>query len=170
MLKIHSMQIVLNKTQIDQKIMRLAHQVLENSSDEQTVYLAGICGNGIRIAREIARILTPQTDQEIHVFEISLDKDHPLEHAITMDMDAAKLKNGFIVLIDDVINSGKTMQYALVKLLEHPVKAIKTVALVDRRHRRYPVKCDYVGITLSTTLKNRVEINFDVEDYAANLI
>lgn len=164
------MQIVLTKTQIDQKIMRLAHQILENASEEKTIYLAGICGNGIRIARKISRILAPQTDLEIHVFEITLDKFHPLEHTVSMDIDSSLLKNGFIVLIDDVLNSGKTMQYALVKLLEQPVKAIKTVALVDRRHRRYPIKCDYVGITLSTTLKDRVEINFDEENYAAYLV
>ncbi len=164
------MQIVLTKTQIDQKIMRLAHQILENASEEKTIYLAGICGNGIRIANELKKILAPQTDLEIHVFEITLDKDYPLEHPVTMNLDSSELKNGFIVLVDDVLNSGKTMQYALVKLLEQPAKAIKTVALVDRRHRRYPIKCDYVGITLSTTLKDRVEINFDEENYAAYLV
>jgi pyrimidine operon attenuation protein/uracil phosphoribosyltransferase len=62
------------------------------------------------------------------------------------------------------------MQYALLKLLEVPVRAIKTVALVDRRHRRYPIKCDYVGITLSTTLKNRVEIDFENDNYQAVLV
>lgn len=164
------MQIVLTKTQIDQKIMRLAHQIIENASEENTIYLAGICGNGIRIAHEMAKILAAHTEQKIHVFEITLDKDFPLENPISMDLDPQVLKNGFIVLIDDVLNSGKTMQYALVKLLEQPVKAIKTVALVDRRHRRYPIKCDYVGITLSTTLKDRVEINFDDKNYAAYLV
>lgn len=164
------MQIVLTKTQIDQKIMRLAHQILENASDEQTIYLAGICGNGIRIAAEMARILAEHTSQEIRVFEITLDKDNPLDSPVTMNIDAEALKNGFIVLIDDVLNSGKTMQYGLVKLLEQPVKAIKTVALVDRRHRKYPIKCDFVGITLSTTLKDRVEIDFDAQDYQAYLV
>jgi pyrimidine operon attenuation protein/uracil phosphoribosyltransferase len=164
------MQIVLTKTQINQKIMRMAHQILENASEEKTIYLAGICGNGIRIANKISEILAPETELKINVFEITLDKDNPLKNPVTMNLDPAILENGFIVLIDDVLNSGKTMQYALVKLLEKPVKAIKTVALVDRRHRRYPIKCDYVGITLSTTLKDRVEINFDEENYAAYLV
>lgn len=164
------MQIVLTKTQIDQKIMRLAHQILENTSEEKTIYLAGICGNGIRIAHELKKILASQTEQEVNVFEVKLDKDYPLDHPVNIEIDPAKLKHGFIILIDDVLNSGKTMQYALVKLLENPVKAIKTVALVDRRHRRYPIKCDFVGITLSTTLKDRVEINFDEEEYAAYLV
>lgn len=164
------MQVVLTKTQIDQKIMRLAHQILENASEEKTIYLAGICGNGIRIAHKISEILSQHTDQTITVFEVTLDKDNPLDSEIQINIDKSLLINGFIVLIDDVLNSGKTMQYGLVKLLEQPVRAIKTVALVDRRHRRYPIKCDYVGITLSTTLKNRVEIDFDTADYNATLV
>jgi pyrimidine operon attenuation protein/uracil phosphoribosyltransferase len=164
------MQVILTKTQIDQKIMRLAHQILENTSDIDTIYLAGICGNGMKIARNIANILTENTKQSIHVFEISLDKDHPLDFPIHLEIDSTLLKNEVIVLIDDVLNSGKTMQYAVVKLLEQPVRAIKTVALVDRRHRRYPIKCDFVGITLSTTLKDRVEINFEEENYSAYLV
>jgi pyrimidine operon attenuation protein/uracil phosphoribosyltransferase len=63
-----------------------------------------------------------------------------------------------VILIDDVINSGTTMQYALLKILEQPVTSVKTVALVNRLHRRYPIKCDFVGMTLTTTLQNRVEV------------
>jgi pyrimidine operon attenuation protein/uracil phosphoribosyltransferase len=80
------------------------------------------------------------------------------------------LKNGFIILVDDVLNSGKTMQYALVKLLERPTKAIKTLALVDRSHRRYPIKADFVGLSLSTTLKERVEVDLSSSNSHAYLI
>ena len=79
-------------------------------------------------------------------------------------------KKGFIILVDDVINSGKTMQYALVKFLERPTKTIRTVVLVDRKHRRYPVKADIVGLSLSTTLKDRVEVVFNSKASKAYLI
>jgi pyrimidine operon attenuation protein/uracil phosphoribosyltransferase len=164
------MQIVLTQMQIEQKIMRIAHQILENTSEEKTIYLAGICGNGIRIADKLSAILKANTEQEIVVFEIMLDKENPWDHPIELTLETSAWKNGFIVLIDDVLNSGKTMQFALVKLLQHPTKAIKTVALVDRRHRRYPIKCDFVGITLSTTLKDRVEIDFENAPFAAQLV
>ena len=164
------MQIVLSKIQIDQKITRLAHQILENSSEEKTIFLAGICGNGIKIAKQLEVIINSNSSVKTHVFEISLSKDKPLEFPIEATISTSELNGGFIVLIDDVLNSGKTMQYALLKLLEVPVRAIKTVALVDRRHRRYPIKCDYVGITLSTTLKNRVEIDFENDNYEAVLV
>jgi pyrimidine operon attenuation protein/uracil phosphoribosyltransferase len=80
------------------------------------------------------------------------------------------IKKGYIVLVDDVINSGKTLQYSLLKFLEHATKAIKTVALVDRQHRRYPIKADYVGLSLSTTLQDRVEIDLSETDSKAYLI
>lgn len=164
------MQVVLTKKQIDQKIMRLAYEILENVSEESPIYLAGICGSGIRIAQEIKKILSPLAKFEIIVFEITLDKEKPLEHPITSSINLSDVENQYIILIDDVLNSGKTMQYALTILLQQRVKAIKTLALVDRHNHRYPIKSDYTGILLSTTLKNRVEIDFTKEDYQAVLV
>jgi hypothetical protein len=91
-------------------------------------------------------------------FTIALDKEHPLEHPITCSIDVQRFKDKTIIIVDDVINSGKTMQYAVVKILEQSIKSVKTVALVDRMHRRYPIKCDFVGMTLTTTLGERVEV------------
>jgi pyrimidine operon attenuation protein/uracil phosphoribosyltransferase len=164
------MQIVLNKTQIDQKVNRLAHQIIENSFEEKTIFLAGICGNGSRLAIELGKIIRENSEQEVIVFEITLNKENPLGNKISINIDAEKIHHSFIVLVDDVLNSGSTMQYALMKLLEQPVKAIKTVSLVDRRHRRFPIKCDFVGITLSTTLQERVEIDLDQKEYFAYLV
>ena len=91
-------------------------------------------------------------------FEITVNKDEPWSEPISLSVPEETLKNGFIILVDDVLNSGKTMQYAVVKILEQSVKSVKTVALVDRMHRRYPIKCDFVGMTLTTTLGERVEV------------
>ena len=164
------MQIVLTKTQIDQKITRLAHQIIENSYGESHIFIGGICGNGKILANALGEIIKSNSDLELTIFEINLHKDQPLQHEINLSIDSELLKNAFIVLVDDVLNSGKTMQYALMKLLEKPVKAIKTVSLVDRRHRRYPIKADFVGITLTTTLQERVEMDLTQKDYFAYLV
>lgn len=164
------MQVVLNKKQIDQKIIRLAHEILENATNENRIYLAGICGSGIRIAEEIKKILDPLTQTEIIVFEISLDKNNPLAGEIKTSIELKDLELPYFVLIDDVLNSGKTMQYALTTLLQRPVKAIKTLALVDRHNHQFPIKADYTGILLSTTLKDRVEIDFSTNEYQAILV
>jgi len=158
--------IVLNKRQIEQKTRRIAHQILENTFEESELYIAGISGNGVPFATKIVEIVKELSDQKVHFFEIQLDKDEPLKHEITCTIDTKKLAGATIILIDDVINSGKTMQYAVIKLLESPVKSIKTVVLVDRKHRRYPIKADYVGLTLSTTLKNHVEVAYSPEPKA----
>jgi pyrimidine operon attenuation protein/uracil phosphoribosyltransferase len=164
------MQIVLTKVQIDQKITRLAHQIIENSYGESHIFIGGICGNGKILANALGEIIKSNSNLELTIFEINLHKDQPLQHEINLSVDSELLKDSFIVLVDDVLNSGKTMQYALMKLLEKPVKAIKTVSLVDRRHRRYPIKADFVGITLTTTLQERVEMDLTQEDYFAYLV
>jgi pyrimidine operon attenuation protein/uracil phosphoribosyltransferase len=164
------MHTILSHKEIEQKITRLGHQLLENCFEEPVVFLGGICGNGIRLAREIQKIMQSNSDQQIEVFEISVDKEEPWKKPITLSIDEDRLKNAYIILVDDVLNSGKTMQYSLVKLLERPTKSIKTVALVDRTHRRYPIKADFVGISLSTTLKERVEIDLDGENSRAYLV
>lgn len=121
------------------------------------------------MAKDLKRIIQTESDQQIEVFEITVNKEEPWSEPIQLSIPQEKLKNGYILLVDDVLNSGKTMQYALVKILEQPTKAIKTVALVDRTHRRYPIKADFVGISLSTTLKERVEVIMNEDDSYAYL-
>ena len=163
------MQVILSQLEIDQKITRLAHQIIENTFEEETLYIGGICGNGIQLAEKIKEIILNHSSQKIIVFEITLNKSEPWSEPISLSVPQETLKNGYILLVDDVINSGKTMQYALVKLLEQATKAIKTVALVDRQHRRYPIKADFVGISLSTTLKERVEVELSYKNSHAFL-
>ena len=164
------MQVVLNKIQIDQKINRLAHQIIENSYGEKKIYVGWICGNGKILADLLGNIISENSDLEVIIFEISLNKENPLEFPVNISIENNLLNGAFIVLVDDVLNSGKTMQYALMKLLEQPSKAIKTVSLVDRRHRRYPIKADFVGITLTTTIQERVEMDLTQSDYFAYLV
>lgn len=161
---------ILNKEQIHQKITRIAHEIIENCPENEKLFVAGICGNGMQIAKEIGEIITKNSSIQVEVFEITLDKDNPRSYEIKSSITTNQYKDAYVVLVDDVVNSGKTMQYALTKILEQNTKNIKTVALVDRTHRRFPIKCDYVGLTLSTTLQDRVEIEFQENDSFAYLI
>ena len=152
------MQVILNHQQIQQKITRLGHELLENCFEEEEIFIGGIQGNGFVLAKTLANIIAQNSDISVNHFEIKINKIEPWKEKVNLTIDEEKLKKGFIILVDDVINSGKTMQYALVKFLERPTKTIRTVVLVDRKHRRYPVKADIVGLSLSTTLKDRVEV------------
>jgi pyrimidine operon attenuation protein / uracil phosphoribosyltransferase len=164
------MQIILNQLEIQQKITRLAHQIIENTFEQKTLFICGICGNGFQLAQKIKTIVEANSDQNIILIEMNVNKAEPWSEPIQLSVSLDSIINGYILLIDDVINSGKTMQYALVKLLEQATKAIKTVALVDRQHRRYPIKADFVGMSLSTTLKERVEVVFSEKESRAYLL
>lgn len=161
--------VVLNDRQINQKLQRIAYEILENNSEDEVLYLIGIKGNGFLIAENLREILEPIADQEVKVAEVNVNKQEPLSEPIRLSVGNDALV-GTLILIDDVINSGKTMQYALMKLLEQPVRKVKTVSLVDRKHRRYPIRCDYVGLTLSTTLQDRVEVVLEKGNSKAYLV
>jgi pyrimidine operon attenuation protein/uracil phosphoribosyltransferase len=158
--------IVLNERQINQKLDRIAYEIVENNFQDEQIFLVGIKGNGFEIAKELGKRLELIGEQKINVSELTIDKKKPLDHEITTSISLDNFDNQTIVLVDDVINSGRTMQYALIKLLERPTKRVKTVALVDRKHRSFPIRCDYVGLTLSTTLQDRIEVDLEGEKKA----
>ena len=164
------MQEILTNRQINQKTNRLAHQLLENCFTEKEIFIGGIAGNGFQLAKQLTKIINDNDSLKINLFEIKINKEKPWSDKIELTIDIDSMKNGYIVLVDDVVNSGKTMQYALIEILKFPTKAIKTVALVDRKHRRFPIKADYVGMTLSTTLQDRVEVDLTGQEMNAFLV
>lgn len=163
------MQVILDHQQIQQKIKRLAHEIIENSFEEQNIWIGGIKGNGSILANEIIREIENNSTQKIDTFEITIDKEEPWKSEARLSVPSEVIKGAFVILVDDVLNSGKTMQYALVKLLEHPTSALKTVSLIDRSHRRYPIKADFVGLSLSTTLKEHIEVDFEPNNFSAKI-
>ena len=164
------MQRILDATEFNQKLIRIAHQIIEEIHDEKLVFFGGITGNGFEMAKSLTDIVRQFTKQKIDLFEIQVNKEEPWNEDITLSIPTSKLKNAYIIIVDDVLNSGKTMQYTLVEFLKQATKAIKTVAMVDRMHRRYPIKADFVGLCLSTTLQERVEVFKKKEAFEAFLV
>jgi pyrimidine operon attenuation protein / uracil phosphoribosyltransferase len=162
-------QIILSHTQIEQKINRLAFQLIENTFELDTLYIGGITGNGIVLAKKFKAIIEQNTNQKIILFEIKLDKDKPLEHPIDLTIDPSELDKKTVILVDDVLNSGKTMQYALMKILEQAVYKIYTVVLVERKHRRFPIKANFFGLRLTTILQDHVEVTYQDGQFSAQL-
>ncbi len=163
-------QVILSRREIHQKTERLAHQIIENCFEEERIFIGGIDGNGAIFANQLGKIIRENSEIEVTVFTIDVDKEEPWSREINLSIDRADLKNGFILLVDDVLNSGKTMQHSLVELLRFPTKAIKTVALVDRKHRRFPIKANFVGLSLSTTLKEHVKVDLTENEEKAYLV
>jgi pyrimidine operon attenuation protein/uracil phosphoribosyltransferase len=158
--------IVLTRSQIDQKIDRIAFEIYENSFEENVIYLGGISGNGFLFAERLVAKLSEISDQSVRLFELSIDKDAPLEHEINLSVSNEELQGSTMILVDDVINSGRTMSYAVRKILENKLKVLKIATLVNRTHRRFPVHADFVGLNIATTLKDNIVVQLDGEEVA----
>lgn len=152
---------ILSSLQVEQIIQRIAHQILENHYDEQEIILVGISNKGFQIAKKINAVLSSIAESKITLLEIKLDKDFPLDNPIELSEGIDMLFNKAVILIDDVLNSGRTLIFATRFLLEANPKQLSIAALVDRRHRKFPVRADYVGLTLSTTLKEHISVLFN---------
>ena len=122
--------------------------------------LVGIEGNGFKVANHLCEKLKKISPLKITLGKITLDKDKPWEGEPKTDFEEKAFVNKTIILVDDVLNSGKTLMYAVKLFLDKPVKKINTVILVDRSHTRFPVKADFVGLRLSTTLQEHIEADF----------
>lgn len=161
--------IILDNNQIDQKTKRIAYQIYESNSNEKEIVLAGIEGNGVHFAKQIAAVLKKISPLDIILCEVLINKKKPLS-GITTSIPAEEYKNKPLVLVDDVLNSGTTLIYGIKHFLDVPLKRFKTAVLVNRNHKKYPVKADFKGISLSTSIKEHVEIIFDKQNSKAILV
>lgn len=151
--------IILNSEQIEHKIKRIAYQIYETNVEESQLILAGISQSGFLFAKKLKAVLEEISDLEILLCEVKIDKKNPL-NPIETSLPASAYINKSIVLIDDVLNSGTTLIYGVKHFLEVPLKRFKTAVLVDRSHKKYPVKADFKGISLSTSLNEMVQVHF----------
>lgn len=150
--------LILDSAQIAQKLMRMAHEIHENNYLEKELTLVGVVGRGSEVAVRLGKLLASISDLSIFVENIELDKEKPLNSEATYSGELKALKGKSVVLVDDVLNSGRTLIYAAKFLLDAEPKKLATAALVDRFHRKFPIHADYVGLTLSTNLKEHISV------------
>ena len=153
--------LILNSKQISQKIIRMAHEIHENHYKEKELVLIGIEGRGVQLATRLSKLLSEISGLTIHQEEIKLNKDKPLSEPMRYSGDLKTLKGKSVILIDDVLNSGKTLIYASRFILEVDAKSLMIATLVDRFHRKFPIRADIVGLTLSTNLREHVTVNLN---------
>ncbi|MBT8326032.1 MAG: phosphoribosyltransferase [Winogradskyella sp.] len=159
---------ILAHHQIEHKIKRIAYQIYESNVDEKRLVLAGIESNGYLLARKIKFILDKISDIESVLCKVIIDKHNP-HNEITTSLSPDDYRDNSIVLVDDVLNSGGTLIYGVKHFLNVPLKQFKTAVLVNRNHKKYPVKADFKGISLSTSLNEHIEVNLSKKPYEAFL-
>ena len=152
--------IILTNIQIQHKTRRIAYQIYETNSNEKEIIIAGINGNGYVFAQKIAEVLQHISDIKIVLCEVKIDKKNPLK-PISTNISSAVYKNKSLVLIDDVLSSGTTLMYGIKHFLDVPLKKFKTAVLINRNHKKYPVKADFKGISLSTSMQEHIYVVFE---------
>ena len=152
---------ILNKDSANKKLQRMAYEILENNADETGIILAGIRESGSVMARNIQQLLKTISDIPTTLITIYLDKKNPADVTLSGNEDFA---DKVVIVIDDVANSGKTMLYAMKPLLEYYPKKIQTLVLVERTHKAFPVKSDYVGLSISTTLLEHIFVEAEGDE------
>lgn len=161
--------IILNNTQINQKIRRIAYQIYESNTNEKEVVIVGIIGNGYIFAEKLVDILQEISNLTVTICKININKKKPLE-PVSTSLEISDYENKSLVLVDDVLNSGTTLIYGVKHFLNVPLKKFKTAVLVNRNHKKYPVKADFKGISLSTSIKEHVQVDFAKNETKAYLV
>jgi len=152
--------IILSNTEIQHKIKRIAFQIYENNSSQKEVVIAGIAKNGFLFAKKLKKVLEKIAPLKVLVCEVRIDKSNPLKD-IETSLAKDEYRNKSLVLVDDVLSSGTTLMYAVRHFLDTPLKQFNTAVLVNRSHKKYPVKADFKGISLSTSIQEHISVEFD---------
>ena len=158
-MKLDSNKIILNSSDINYTVRRIAYQILETNLEEESIILAGVYKNGSVFANRIKSELIQISSIKIELIEINIDKKNP--HKEIKVKEDICLKNNCIVVIDDVLNTGKTLIHSTNYFLSKGLKKIQTAVLVNRNHKIYPIKADFKGISLSTSIKEHVSVVFN---------
>lgn len=160
--------IILTHKEIAHKTKRIAYQIFETFVNEEEVILAGIANNGYLFAQKIATELALISDLKVTLCEVKINKQQP-QDVVTTSITPEDYKNKALVLIDDVLSSGTTLIYGVKHFLEVPLSKFKTAVLVDRNHKKYPVKADFKGLSLSTSLQEHIQVVFEENNSYAYL-
>jgi len=149
---------VLTKAQVEQKIRRIAFEIYEHNFKEKSIIVGGIDGQGYALAQLIVNELESISPIKAQLVKVSLDKLAPSQSEVTIDCDEKELKKKCIILVDDVLNTGKTIAFGMKPFLNVEVKKIEVAVLVNRSHTLFPILPTYTGFELSTTLNEHVEV------------
>ncbi len=147
---------VLTKEAAQEKLHRMALEIAENiSEDDAPLVLIGVRHNGSVIAEKLSVYLLEYVKVMVQIISVSFDKHLPVDVSLSEGIDFTG-KN--VIVVDDVSNSGRTLMYALKPLLDFHPKRVQTLVLVERMHKLYPIKPDYVGLSLATTLQDHIQV------------
>ena len=159
---IAAQNLILSEVQVNQIIRRIAFEIYENNFDEKNIVVVGIYDKGYLLAERIVReLLAIAEGVKISLIKLEINKEKPLASEVTLDVPSKNLKGKVIILVDDVLNTGKTMAHSMSALLEVEVKKLQIAVLVNRSHKQFPLSANFKGYELSTTIDEHVDVKLE---------
>lgn len=153
--------LILDESQIMQKIKRIAYEIYENNYYEEEIIIAGIIGAGYSLAQLLVKELNQISPFRTSLIKVTLNKEEPLKSSVELDQDVMIAEGKCVIMIDDVLNTGRTFLQSLKPFLDVKIKKIQTATLVNRSHKLYPISADYTGYELSTTINERIKVSLE---------
>jgi len=150
--------IILSHHQIEQKVHRLAIEILENNYGEEDIILLGINHRGMRFAEMLLERLQEISQTRFELYNLRISPQAPLSQPVEIDFPLEDMDGRTIIVVDDVANTGRTLFYACKPLLNILPKRLETAVLIDRKHKSFPIRVDYMGLSLATTLKENIDV------------
>jgi pyrimidine operon attenuation protein / uracil phosphoribosyltransferase len=157
----------MSASEIDRTLVRLAHEVLEKTSDLEQLAFIGVKRRGVPLAQRLAakinsleglRIPVGILDINLYRDDLSMVADRPVVHAKQIDFS---IVGKDIVLMDDVLYTGRTIRSALDALFDHGRPArVQLLVLIDRGHRELPIEARYIGRMVQTSDREIIEVKF----------
>lgn len=161
--------LILDKNQIHQKVKRIAFEILENNITEKELIIAGIPSEGYKLAKMLVEELSKITPFKLTLVKINLDKKGKLNSKVELDIDANDASGKTVIIVDDVLHTGKTFILGMKPFLEVDVKKIQVAVLINRSYAVFPVSANYTGYELSTTLNEHIRVNLDKKGFGVYL-
>lgn len=153
--------LIIDKAKLKQKIIRLAYEIVEDQFEEDEICLVGIKDGGYQVANILKKEIQKIKAVEVSISSLQLNKANPLVSPAKLSKDISYFEGKAVIIVDDVANSGRTIFYAFQHFLNIIPKTVKVAVLVDRKHKKFPVHCNYVGTSLGTTIKEHIEVVFN---------
>ena len=164
-------RVVMSSGDVSRALRRVAHEILERNRGSQDLVVLGIPTRGVALARRLVRVMAEVEGREVPcgALDITMHRDdlrrHPIRAIEHTDIPAPGINDKTVVLVDDVLFSGRTVRAALDALSElgRP-QAVRLAVLVDRGHRDLPIRADYVGKNLPTARNELVKVKLEETD------
>lgn len=157
---------ILTGSQINQKLERIAYEILEDNYTEKMIYLGGINVKGLMIANKLKPLLESIEKIDVKILPIKVNAANPVEHEVQVEL-GNWIDDKVVIIIDDVANTGRTIMFAIKPFLEYLPKKIQCAVLVDREHKTYPIQTDYKGMSLATTLQEHIDVDVSEGEFTS---